>query len=102
MIIKGTDYELRQIDETSPFWDVYILKVIRPKGCESREELTNIAYGCSLDSAIRRIIAYRINKKHFGEEFTSLKSYIIEYKTAIDKLTKECRSLESKIEEENL
>ena len=100
MILKGKDYELRQIDDYSPFWDVYILKVIRPKGCDSREELTNIGSGCTLDSAIRKIISYRLNKKHFDEGgIMELKAYIKEYKSAVDKLSNECRTEISKIEE---
>ena len=103
MILKGPDYELRQIDDFSPLWDVYILKVIRPKGCQSREELTNIAYGCTLSSAIRKIINYRINKKHFDNEgILELQTYIKEFKSSADKLDKLCKVEISKLEEENL
>ena len=104
MILTGKDFELRQINDTAPFWDVYILKTIRPKGCESREELTNVAYGCTLDSAIRRIISYKINKKYFTDQegVLELKKYIAEFTSAVDRLEKLCRTEISKIEEENL
>lgn len=103
MILKGNDYELRQIDDFSPLWDVYIVKVIRPKGCQSREELTNVAYGCTLSSAIRKIINYRINKKHFDNGgIIELSTYIKEFKNSVEELDKLCKIEISQTDEENL
>lgn len=101
MIIKGNDYEFRQLDDASPFWDVYILKVIRPKDCQPREELTNVGYGCSLPSAIRKVINYRINKKYYDVEDTiSLDRYLKEYQKAVDELSNLCKEEQKTIEKD--
>lgn len=93
MIIKGDDYEFRQINETSPFWDVYVLKMVRPKDCEPREELTNVGYGCSLSSSVSKVIHNRMNKKYFDKEgIIDLFTYIKEYTQSVKELQKLCNN----------
>lgn len=79
MIIEEKDFRFIQIDEHSDAWDVEVLTKIQPKGKETRWEFKNIAYAVSLKGAIKRVIQYKINKKHSENKIISLKEYMKEY-----------------------
>lgn len=91
MTIEGDDFRLSpSLNNASDCWDLELLVTIKGvKGRESRQELKNVGYGLSLESAIRRIINYRIIHKH-GEDAITLKTYLEEYKEGIDKLNNLC------------
>ena len=103
MIIEEYDFKAEQVGGTSYLWDLYLLKTIKPKVGPSREELTIDGYGMPLDSVIRRIASFRMNKKH-PEEALDMKTYLKEYKDILDKLTEQCRSIsiDSAIDESNV
>lgn len=92
MTIQGDDFKLEQISNSAIFWDLYLLKTIRPKGCSARQELTLDSYSLTLDYAIRKIISFRLHNKH-EEEAITLSEYLREYREGIDKLTELCKSL---------
>lgn len=79
MTIEDTDFKLEPIDEEgSPFFDLYLMKTIRPKGGVARKEMTLAAYGLPLRSAIERIASYRVQKRH-PDEALSIKQYFNEF-----------------------
>lgn len=69
MTIEGTFYKLIPIDDNSPFFDLSLLKTIKSK-TNPREEWQIVAYGITIDTAIRRIINYAINSKYQDEAIT--------------------------------
>ena len=75
MVIEGDFYRLTPIDDTSPFWDLEILKTIKSK-TKPRTEFVNAGYGMTLESAIAKIIQYAICSKH---DKLTLKEYLDEY-----------------------
>ena len=87
MLIKGDDFILNPVSESSPFYDLDLLKVIKPKGGESREEFKTDAYGCTLESALIRIIRYRLSKK---QDIYLLKEYLDEFKKIKEELLNIC------------
>ena len=77
MIIEEEDFKLEYLDEFNCF-DVYTLKVINAKDASKRrEEFEIVAYGVSFESAMKRIINYRVSKK--ADTFTP-RQYINEFK----------------------
>lgn len=78
MTIEEKDFKLKPIDDNSPLFDVELLYVVKPRSGESRLEFKNVAYGCSLENAIKRIVHYRICCKH-KDEAIKLKTYFDEY-----------------------
>lgn len=87
MIIEEQDFRMTQISENSPFWDLELLKTIRPKGKEARQEMTNAGYGMTLPSCIRAITAFRVHNNHPDDSVT-LKQYLSEYISELQKLDK--------------
>ena len=77
MIIEESDFRLENSNDFSQFWDLELLYTVKPKSGESRQEFKNSGYGLILEAAIKRIINYRISKKH---ETLSLAQYLKEYK----------------------
>jgi len=79
MTLEDTDYRLVPIDDDgSPFFDLYLMKTIRPKGGPARKEMTLVAYGMTLRSAIERIASYRVQKRH-PEEALQIRQYFKEF-----------------------
>lgn len=77
MIIEESDFRLENSNDFSQFWDLELLYTVKPKSGEARNEFKNSGYGLTLETAIKRIINYRISKKH---ETLSLAQYLKEYK----------------------
>lgn len=79
MIIQGNFYRIEPINDTSPLWDLYLLRKVNSK-TNPREEFQLEGYGMPLDSAIGRIIRYAINSKYGKDEITTLKEYLNVFK----------------------
>ena len=63
LIIQGSDFVLKNLDEASNSYDLYLLKVVN-KGKENQKyEFKIYGYGMSLGSALLRIIQYRVRKR---------------------------------------
>ena len=85
MVIEEKDFKLEYIEDYDR-WDVYLLKVINAKDASKRrEEMTLMAYGSTFESALKRIINYRLSRK---EETISIKSYLNEYSKEVANLSK--------------
>ena len=78
MVIEEKDFRMTQISQSSPFWDLELLKTIRPKGGEARQEFVNAGYGMTLGHCLKSIMSYRIACKH-NEEVLSMKAYLKEF-----------------------
>lgn len=84
MTIEESDFRLTSVNEYSTKWDLELLYTIRPKGKEARTEFKAVAYGLPLESALKRVINFRINNKH--QDTISLKDYLKEYKDQLNQL----------------
>lgn len=87
MEIVEKDFKLKSIDESSPFFDLELLYVVKPRGGEPRLEFKNSGYGLTLKTAIKKIAQYRVNCKH-KEEAIQLKTYYTEFKNELDQICK--------------
>lgn len=90
MIIQGNFYRIEPINDTSPLWDLYLLRKVNSK-TNPREEFQLEGYGMPLDSAIGRIIRYAINSKYGKDEITTLKEYLNVFKQIQEEIYKEVR-----------
>lgn len=88
MIIQGNFYRIESINDTSPLWDLYLLRKVNSK-TNPREEFQLEGYGMPLDSAIGRIIRYAINSKYGKDEITTLKEYLNVFKQIKEEIYKE-------------
>ena len=88
MIIQGNFYRIEPINDTSPLWDLYLLRKVNSK-TNPREEFQLEGYGMPLDSAIGRIIRYAINSKYGKDEITTLKKYLNVFKQIKEEIYKE-------------
>lgn len=84
MLIEEKDFRLTN-DGESDYWDLELLKTVRPKGKPERQEFQLIGYGYSFEHALRVIANYRINAK---KDVYTLSEYIQDYKQTIDSLNK--------------
>ena len=77
MVIEESDFKL-EYEENSNKFDLYLLHIINAKDEDKRREEFKIdGYGTSLESAIKRIINYRLEKRL---NVTTLKDYLLQYK----------------------
>lgn len=104
MVIEEKDFRMTQINQSSPFWDLEVLKTIKPKGGETRQEFTNVGYGMTLGHCLKSIMNFRIANKH-TEEVLSMKEYLKEYiaglkeiKNYIDEALLENQKIEDRAE----
>lgn len=88
MIIQGNFYRIEPINDTSPLWDLYLLRKVNSK-TNPREEFQLEGYGMPLDSAIGRVIRYAINSKYRKDEITTLKEYLNVFKQIQEEIYKE-------------
>lgn len=83
MQIQGDFYKITSIDDSSPFWDLELLKTIKSK-TNPRQEYVNAGYGLTLDSAIKRIIQFAISSKY---DVLTLRDYLRAYKKLSESIT---------------
>lgn len=69
---------MTQISQSSCFWDLELLKTIKPKGGVARQEFVNAGYGMTLGRCLKSIVNFRIACKH-TEDAVSMKQYLKEY-----------------------
>ena len=85
MIIEDIDYRLTQINENSLLWDLELLHTIKPKGKESRQEFKISGYGLTLESAMKKVVAYRIHNRHLDSAM-QMKDFIQELNNEVKNL----------------
>lgn len=87
MIIEEKFFKLIPVNEHSPRFDLELLKTIKPRGKDAYKEFRNVAYGISLDTAIRKIAHYCVECKH-KDTAIKLKEYFSEFTKEVESLTK--------------
>ena len=89
MVIEESDFRLIPISESSPLYDLELLYKISQRGKESRMEFKNVAYGITLESAIKRIAHYKVYCNH-SDEVIKLQAYLKEFTEALESLKNLC------------
>ena len=83
MLIEEADFRLSN-DGESDYWDLELLKTIRPKGKPERQEFQVVGYGYSFSNALKVIANHRISLK---QDVYTLQQYMQDYKKIIDQLS---------------
>lgn len=89
MVIEESDFKLTAINDTSPFFDLEILKIVNKGKENEKKEFQNAGYGLTLESAIKRIAQYRVSNK-IGDESISMATYMSLYKDTIKEIKELC------------
>lgn len=89
MVIEESDFRLIPVKESGLLFDLELLKVINKGKENERTEFKNIAYGVTIESALKYIANARINAKY--NDSISLKQYLQEYKDIINSIRDTCK-----------
>ena len=89
MVIEESDFRLIPVKESGLLFDLELLKVINKGKENERTEFKNIAYGITLESALKYIANARISSKYEGS--ISLQQYLQEYKDIINSIKDTCK-----------
>lgn len=84
MTIEESDFRLTN-DGTSSYFDLELMKTVRPRGKPERQEWGDPLYGMPLEHAIKIIINYRLDKK---KDTYTLLEYLESYKDQLNQLRK--------------
>lgn len=87
MVIQEEDFRLTPINESSNRFDLELLYTIQPKGKEARQEFKVVAYGISINSAMKRIAHFRMCQGLKDQALTML-DYLNGFKSELHKLSK--------------
>lgn len=82
-------FRLTPVKDSGERFDLELIKVINKGKDNERQEFQNVAYGISLESAIRHIANYQINAKYDGT--INLKTYLKEYRDIISNIKQICQ-----------
>lgn len=92
MTINEDDFILTpSLNNASPIWDLELRVTIKGKEGD-RFEFKNVAYGITLENAIKRIANYRVLHNN-GDSQITLKSYIDQYKEAVNEIYELCSAM---------
>lgn len=86
MIIEESEFRLTQYNNSSDCWDVEVMTKVQPKGEKARMEYKTIAYGCSLITALKKIIKYKIEKKHSDNKINAIKTQLKKVKMTLQQI----------------
>lgn len=89
MVIEEKDFRLIPNSDSSLRYDLELLYEVHPKGKEARLEFKNVAYGITLEYAIKKIAHYKVCCRH-NEEAIKLLTYFKEFKEELDSLKALC------------
>ena len=88
MIIEEKDFRLIPIKETSNLFDLELLKTVNKGKSTERQEFKNVAYGVTIESAIKYIANARIAAN--SPNVIDLKTYLEKYKEILDEIKTLC------------
>lgn len=83
MIIEGDNYRLTPVSNHSDDFDLELLHEIGGKN--PRKEFKHVAYGISLERAIKKITMYNVNQRH-KQDVINLEQFLNSYKEEIDQI----------------
>ena len=90
MIIEEKDFRLIHIKDTSNLFDLELLKTVNKGKSTERQEFKNVAYGVTIEYAIKYIANARIAANNPGT--IDLKTYLEEYRKIIDEIKTLCET----------
>lgn len=90
MTIQEKDFILTPINDSTPKFDLELLYKVQAKGKDPRMEFKTVAFGISLEYAIRKIAQYRVTIKH-EDEAISIQTYFNEFKDELDSIKNLCK-----------
>lgn len=93
MIIEENDFKLTPVSDSSPLFNLELLYTVNGK--ETRKEFKVVAYGITIEHAVKRIIQYRLSNKH---DSINLKTYFREFKNELDNIKSLCQIKENSVE----
>ena len=85
MTIQGDFYRIEPINDSSPLYDLYLLRTVKSK-TNPRDEFQLEGYGMPMEAIIGRIIRYALNSK-FKDEIVTLENYLNVYKQIKEEIT---------------
>lgn len=88
MVIEEKDFRLTPVKDCLDKFDLEILKVVNKGKENERKEFKTIAYGISLESALRYVASNRLADN--SPDVINLKTYLQEYKNIIGELKELC------------
>lgn len=88
MIIEEKDFRLTPVKDGGDKFDLEFLKTINKGKENEKQEFKIVAYGISIEKAIKYIANNRLNNKIPGT--IDLKTYIQEYRDITEELKKLC------------
>ena len=83
MTIEESDFRLTSVNDYSNLFNLEILTVINKGKSNERKEFKNVAYGVSLENAIKKIAFYRTSMKL---DTCTLKEYVETFKESLDSI----------------
>lgn len=86
MVIAGPDFRLTPTSPDSLFFDLELLYIVKPKNGEPRQEFKNVAYGVTLETALKKVINYRLSCKYPNKKVISVKQYLLFFRELNKKL----------------
>ena len=92
MIIEEHDFRLIPISDNSQRFDLELLSRIQAKDKEARYEFKNVAYGISLEYAVKKVAHYRVCNKHKNEAIKLL-TYFQEFNKELNEIGRTCKCL---------
>ena len=88
MIIEEKDFRLIHIKDTSDLFDLELLKTVNKGKSTERQEFKNVAYGVTIEYAIKYIANARIAANN--PDTIDLKTYLKEYRKILDEIKTLC------------
>lgn len=92
MVIEEQDFKLTPVSESGKLFDLEVLYTVNKGKSNERTEFRTEGYGLSLNSAIERIVMYRISNKYPKEEIITLKTFLNDYKEEVNKIKELCQT----------
>jgi hypothetical protein len=83
MVIKEEDFILEYEENAPGLWNLQLLRTVKPRGGQPRDEFQDEGYGYSMTHALNIVIHYRLAKK---KDTYTLKEFLQEYKQQLVKL----------------
>lgn len=90
IVIEEKDFVLISTHDYGHFYDLYLLKTVKPKGKPERDEFKLDGYGMPLSAAVRFITMNRISRNQTGESM-NLQEFLERFEKALKDLKDSCR-----------
>lgn len=90
MVIEEKDFRLTPVKDTRDKFDLEILRTINKGKKNERQEFKAVAYGVSIEYALRYVANIRIVERNPAT--IDLKTYLQEYRNILAELKKLCES----------